>query len=965
MTDETEQNTREDPEEMPELGLVLRIFYWFLLWKAGGASRDRRREKGLPPPSKGICGPINHDENGRPWLWLEITTVRGYPMMSRNGRMRVKASFEAAIKSFSDWHGGGELDIQVQAVPYDLDAIDDSLKAGIVNANTASKKVLERHAKSRLRTRKHIEKWNLKERRVFIGVKLSDERQFVERMLSQLTVWMGFSAVLANGFETEIYKDQIEEVVAKFENNNIEVRELTGKEVARVIQRCVYRGQKQLPELADDTGVVRSMRDLSRLTDSRARDHGNMIEIIGDEGNSYATYLGVAKLPDEFYYSWLFVGDNQQKPVEVSARLQVQPIEKTSNWVGTTLLVVENSLKHLHKSKGDKDQEIYRRNVHKRLGLTAQKRVNKEVPWVKVDAFLVVSGDTPESVKRNSRYVAAKCRGKGVILEVDEAYQGEIRRQCYPGSRRTYDRYQQWLFSDGMAQSMPHGATIIGNGGDLQGIVRGHGAESAPFLYSHRAVLTMKVDTKTGQVFIGPSGEGKTDAMINRAISDAEANMAAFVDEGKGDSTILKDELSLLADMNALDLSDPSLAGLLNPLFLGDNPKESRDLTLNVLMKCVSSEAKSGWRSFVAEAIDNEFEEVEANPKLTLDLERIVKQRLRNAPDTDPDALTKRAIGRSIMGLLSAEHSDVIFAPGKPWQEVADKYIRRGQVTFVVYGHLTPPDSDKRDEDLSEQERLALMVRDLVNVVYYRIAMDTDIPLAIYKDEIQIDKRMGGSVSSEHLSRIGRSKGVTISLGGQFIGDVPIGFWENTATMNFFRFTTDESAETAIKLLRINVKDDTEEGKAEKERLINLLLDVPNNGRNKYEVIVRTHDGQIGLVRFMQIYHEGRFVSNTEAVEERRRQERMAKMVEMLPLVRRAETAEEAEEALVLLGVPPEVVSNPNGHHVPLEQWKSIVQSLEDDERVVLMDGKLQVVQGVNTTAPQLPLLPAGEAKTE
>jgi hypothetical protein len=51
MTDETEQNTREDPEEMPELGLVLRIFYWFLLWKAGGASRDRRREKGLPPPS--------------------------------------------------------------------------------------------------------------------------------------------------------------------------------------------------------------------------------------------------------------------------------------------------------------------------------------------------------------------------------------------------------------------------------------------------------------------------------------------------------------------------------------------------------------------------------------------------------------------------------------------------------------------------------------------------------------------------------------------------------------------------------------------------------------------------------------------------------------------------------------------------------------------------------------------------
>jgi hypothetical protein len=956
MTDKTEQHAGDEPEETQKLGLVLKFFYWFLLWRAGGLNRDKRRTKGKRSPSRGICGPINHDENGDPWLYLEIMPVRGYPLMSIDQQERVKASFDAAIKSFSGWRGGGELDLQVQAVPYDLRAVNDSLVDGLVNPDKASEKVKERHAKSRRRSLEYIADRNFKERRAFIGVKLSDERSFVERVLSQLMQWMRFSSLDAIGLEHEIYHDQIQEVVAKFEDNQIDVRELTGIETARVIQRCVYRGHSVLPELADTTGVVRTSSDLQRLTDSRARDHGDMIEIIQDGGTSYSTYLALAKAPEEFSFSWLYLGvrdkpDQGRIPVEVSARLRVLPVEKSRSEVGTTLLVIENALEHLFKSKGNKQPEINRRRTQKNLGLVVQHRLNEEQPLVDVNAFLIVSSDNKARLKRATRSVIAQCRKKGFILEVDEAYQAEIRRQCYPGSRLSYDSYQQSLFSDGVAQSMPHATELIGNGGDLHGEVLG--PATGPYFYSHRKVLRKGVDTKTGQVFIGPSGEGKTDAMVNRAISDAEANMAAIFDEGKGDTQILEEELDLLVDIKVLNLSDPRLAGLLNPTVLGDDPKESRDLTLSVLMKCTGYANQPEWEPHVAEAVDEEFAEFPKSP----DIQRIVKQRLRNAPETDPEYRVKQAIGRSIMGLMNARHADVIFAPGKPWQEVALEYIRRGQVTFVVYGELTPPDAEKPVKDLSNQERLALMARDLTNVVYYKIAMDPAFPLAIYKDEIQIDKRMGGSISSEHLSRIGRSKGSTINLGGQYLGDVPEGFWENTSTMNFFRFTTEDSAKWAIKLLRIGVK----EGSVEETRLINLLLDKPNNGRRKYDVIVRTHDGEVGLVAFKQIYHGGRFVSNIEGVEERRLADSTA-LAAKLPFVRRAVTPEDAEAKLIRLGFPAEMIRNPNGHQKIVEDLKRVLMDLRDDQLFGEVNGRLMVVtEDMDSSIPQLPMSSAGE----
>jgi hypothetical protein len=407
-------------------------------------------------------------------------------------------------------------------------------------------------------------------------------------------------------------------------------------------------------------------------------------------------------------------------------------------------------------------------------------------------------------------------------------------------------------------------------------------------------------------------------------------------------------------DINVIDLSSPEMAGLLNPLYLGDDKEESRDLTARVLWKSVSSEAQPGWRHLIAEAIAAEFDEYPDNP----DLDRIIQQRLLGADESDPDYAAKRAIGRTIMSLRNTRHSQVIFSPGQPWEHVAHGHIRRGQVTFFVYGHLTPPEGDKRDHELNDQERLSLLVRDLTNVVYYRFAMNPEVPMAVYKDEIQIDNRMGGSVASGHLSRIGRSKGSTINLGGQMIEDVPVDFWENASTYNFFRFTTPPAAKKAVDLLNINVPP----GSPEEQQLISLLLGEKSSGRRKYDVVVRTLTGEIGLVAFKQIYHGGRFVSNIEGVEQQRRanQEKAAALA--LPYARRAETPEAAEAALVRLGVSPEVFGEANGHQSALEQWQDLLRSLGSDEMIIRVDGQLQVVKVNQPAAPQLPMSQTGEA---
>jgi hypothetical protein len=66
MTDKTELHPGDEQEEEPKLGLVLKLLYWFFLWRAGGITRDKRRTKGKRSPTMGICGPINYDEAGHP-----------------------------------------------------------------------------------------------------------------------------------------------------------------------------------------------------------------------------------------------------------------------------------------------------------------------------------------------------------------------------------------------------------------------------------------------------------------------------------------------------------------------------------------------------------------------------------------------------------------------------------------------------------------------------------------------------------------------------------------------------------------------------------------------------------------------------------------------------------------------------------------------------------------------------------
>jgi hypothetical protein len=944
MTEELTNNGGEN-QKSRKLSALEQLAIWYLRLRAGDITRDDHKDKGKAPPSRGIVGPINHGEDGHPWVWMKVNTLSGYSLKTASQRNRLRRHFEAALKSFSDLGPrGADLDLQVQAVPYDLDAVEASLEAGMFG--DPSEEIRENHAKSRKRARKELAKKGYKQRQVFVGVKMRDERSFIHRMIAQLMLSVGFPSSLANGTEEEIYREQIQEIVDKFVVNGVSVRLLTGAETARVIQRCVYRGHSELPEVPDQSGIINTSRDLHRLSDSVAIDHHGVVEIKQDGVSRYAIYQGVAKMEEEFNVNWLFAGDKNHRPVDVSARIHIKDLEKSKDYNNNTIQILENALNDLGK-----EAKELRSWYQERLDIARNKkdRLKEGVPEAAVNAFLVVSADSEAAAKSQARYVKARLAKKDVVLEVDESYGAEIRRQTYPGAHLTYHKYEQQLFIDGLAWSMPHATTLMGNGGDLLGEVVG--VETGPFFYAHRFVLKKERDAPTGQVHAGPSGGGKTSEIANEAFADAEAGMAVIYDEGKGGLQILEKE-KLLAKIRMLDLSRPEMAGLLNPLFLGDDDEECRDITVDALIKSAGTEAATGWRPLIKEVVSEEIKEYGDDR----DMDRIIYDRLFQVDKSDPDYQLKRSIGRALKDVRESKHSAVIYGKTNRWRDIAKEYITPGQVTFVIYGHLTPPETEKADKDLTGPERLAFLVRDLTNVIYRRIAIDTDFPVAIKKDEIQIDNRMGGSAFSGHLSRIGRSKDSTITLGCQLLGDVPEDFWANCSSIWIYGLKQRSECKLAIERLGINV----ESGSAEEERLIELLME---DGRGKYVAIVKTMDNQIGLVKTNQLYHEGRFISNLEGIRQRQRYENALAAVTRLPFVRRVETPAAAEEALMSLGVPLEVFGEPNGHADSLKYWTRRVRTLRDDELVAHVDGRLEVitVRRDNRTAPNLPLLQTDE----
>jgi hypothetical protein len=134
-----------EPQEKPKLGFRGTLAYWLAAWEAGVFKRDRRRSKGQQPPTKGITGPINHDEDGHPWLWMEVETVPGFQTMTRSRQKHMKYNFTKVLESLE----GRELDIQVQALPFGSDEVEAKMKAGIIGRPSAE--VAERHAKSVIR----------------------------------------------------------------------------------------------------------------------------------------------------------------------------------------------------------------------------------------------------------------------------------------------------------------------------------------------------------------------------------------------------------------------------------------------------------------------------------------------------------------------------------------------------------------------------------------------------------------------------------------------------------------------------------------------------------------------------------------------------------------------------------------------------------------------------------------------
>jgi hypothetical protein len=462
MTEKVKQNGGESKKpEKVKRGILEQIAIWIALLLAGEIKRDRERYKGRKPPTSGIAGCINHDEQGHPWVWMEVETIEGFYYMDPGQQRGFRYGFENAIKSFSGWQDSrrdAEIDIQVQARPFDLTKVEAGMKASVVGV--LSGKMLQRHAQRRRRVINEIQKYDMKQRCVYLGVKLRDERSFIGRVLALLMLWMGFSNLWANGNEEETYGDQIREVLGKFQHNHVSVRPLSGIETAEVIQHCVYRGHKLVPKiLVDAANAISSRANLRRLSNCTAYDRDDMMEIVHNGQSRFAAFMSVAELPPVFNdLSWMFFGDAQNRPVEASARLRVRPHAISVAKNARSQLRVDKALEVLYgKSiKSNVDGEIGRLTSRKRILIAEQKGLETGMPMVDTNAIMIVSGDDPEKVRENAGSVIARTGQKHVTLEIDKAKLAEVRRQTYPGTRLLYKTYTRNLFCDGLAQAMPH-----------------------------------------------------------------------------------------------------------------------------------------------------------------------------------------------------------------------------------------------------------------------------------------------------------------------------------------------------------------------------------------------------------------------------------------------------------------------------------------------------------------------------
>jgi hypothetical protein len=139
------------------------------------------------------------------------------------------------------------------------------------------------------------------------------------------------------------------------------------------------------------------------------------------------------------------------------------------------------------------------------------------------------------------------------------------------------------------------------------------------------------------------------------------------------------------------------------------------------------------------------------------------------------------------------------------------------------------------------------------------------------------------------------------------------------------------------------------------------MMGKEGSGRRKYDVIVKTHDDQIGMVAVNQLYHQGMFVTNREAVVEQERQQRVGETSRLPTYIRRTKTPEAAQEELIRTGIPRDMFRQPNGHRSDLERLVQIILDLEDNEFLCLLDGKFKVLRDTDLLVPQIPMPPARE----
>ncbi|TDQ00600.1 ATP-binding protein [Labedaea rhizosphaerae] len=329
----------------------------------------------------------------------------------------------------------------------------------------------------------------------------------------------------------------------------------------------------------------------------------------------------------------------------------------------------------------DDTLNMRRREVQRRLDVLTTNHAR----WV-------VDAGSPDELE--DLIAAVRHRYTGIVqLEVARNLQDLLWRELLPGDKVRVPAFGQDQPMRTLAGSWFHGGSAVG---DDTGPYLGANLGSTPGPVQCHIVSRAETDRTrpTSVSFTGMSGAGKSTA-VSLAILGALAEGAwSLLVDPKGDlrGILRVAEQLLRVPVQAVDVTDQRCSGIMDPMRFTATADDARGLTLDAMLGALSADDRRRGEVLLEHAIDSVLRDF---PQPVWSAQAVIGE-LMSTPDTQPDHLIARALGRTLS--LRAKQAQLRAVLGPLAENSLPLMTGRGLVYLGLAGLDLPrhnPDPDK------------------------------------------------------------------------------------------------------------------------------------------------------------------------------------------------------------------------------------------------------------------------------